>query len=233
MVEAWNADHPDEQIKAQEIPAGASSEESITAAITAGNAPCLDLQHLARGRARIPEAGRPRQPLGVRGRRRLHHGAHRRPRRPVPLRGRRLLPAAVEVEPRHDLLQQGHVPAGGPRPREPGAVDVRRVPRHVAHPRRGRRGGVRDQPVSDQRVLPAVVRLLPALRGADAAARCSSRTARPPSTTRTAQPSRTSGAPSTTRSSPATSSTRATPSPTASPPWRSSDRGPSRCTATP
>jgi multiple sugar transport system substrate-binding protein len=41
MVDAWNADHPDEQIKAQEIPAGASSEESITAAITAGNAPCL------------------------------------------------------------------------------------------------------------------------------------------------------------------------------------------------
>ncbi|HWL76624.1 extracellular solute-binding protein [Microbacterium sp.] len=41
MVEAWNADHPDEQIKAQEIPAGASSEEVIGAAITAGNAPCL------------------------------------------------------------------------------------------------------------------------------------------------------------------------------------------------
>jgi multiple sugar transport system substrate-binding protein len=41
MVEAWNADHPDEQIKAQEIPAGSSSEEVIGAAITAGNAPCL------------------------------------------------------------------------------------------------------------------------------------------------------------------------------------------------
>jgi multiple sugar transport system substrate-binding protein len=41
MVEAWNADHPDEQITAQEIPAGASSEEVIGAAITAGNAPCL------------------------------------------------------------------------------------------------------------------------------------------------------------------------------------------------
>lgn len=41
MVEGWNADHPDEQIKAQEIPAGASSEEVIGAAITAGNAPCL------------------------------------------------------------------------------------------------------------------------------------------------------------------------------------------------
>ena len=41
MVEAWNADHPDEQITGQEIPAGESSEETIGAAITAGNAPCL------------------------------------------------------------------------------------------------------------------------------------------------------------------------------------------------
>ncbi|KQX04997.1 MULTISPECIES: ABC transporter substrate-binding protein [unclassified Leifsonia] len=41
MVEAWNADNPDEQVKAQEIPAGDSSEEVISAAITAGNAPCL------------------------------------------------------------------------------------------------------------------------------------------------------------------------------------------------
>lgn len=41
MVEAWNADHPDEKVKAQEIPAGSSSEEVIGAAITAGNAPCL------------------------------------------------------------------------------------------------------------------------------------------------------------------------------------------------
>lgn len=41
MVDAWNADHPDEQINAQEIPAGSSSEEVITAAITAGTTPCL------------------------------------------------------------------------------------------------------------------------------------------------------------------------------------------------
>jgi multiple sugar transport system substrate-binding protein len=41
MVEAWNADHPDEQVTAQEIPAGKTSEEVIGAAITAGNAPCL------------------------------------------------------------------------------------------------------------------------------------------------------------------------------------------------
>jgi multiple sugar transport system substrate-binding protein len=41
MVKAWNADHPDEEITSQEIPAGKSSEEVIGAAITAGNAPCL------------------------------------------------------------------------------------------------------------------------------------------------------------------------------------------------
>ena len=41
MVKAWNAEHPDEEIEAQEIPAGQSSEEVIGAAITAGNAPCL------------------------------------------------------------------------------------------------------------------------------------------------------------------------------------------------
>jgi len=41
MVDAWNADHPDEQVTAQEIPAGSSSEEVIGAAITAGNTPCL------------------------------------------------------------------------------------------------------------------------------------------------------------------------------------------------
>ena len=41
MVDAWNADHPDEEVSAQEIPAGKSSEEVIGAAITAGNAPCL------------------------------------------------------------------------------------------------------------------------------------------------------------------------------------------------
>ncbi|MGA9747540.1 MAG: extracellular solute-binding protein [Nocardioides sp.] len=41
MVEAWNADHPDQEVTAQEIPAGKTSEEVIGAAITAGNAPCL------------------------------------------------------------------------------------------------------------------------------------------------------------------------------------------------
>lgn len=41
MVEAWNSQHADQKVTAQEIPAGKSSEEVIGAAITAGNAPCL------------------------------------------------------------------------------------------------------------------------------------------------------------------------------------------------
>lgn len=40
-VEAWNAEHPDEKVTAQPIPAGSSSEDVIAASITAGNAPCL------------------------------------------------------------------------------------------------------------------------------------------------------------------------------------------------
>jgi multiple sugar transport system substrate-binding protein len=43
MVASWNADHPDEKVTAQEIPAGKTSEAVISAAITAGNAPCLVL----------------------------------------------------------------------------------------------------------------------------------------------------------------------------------------------
>jgi multiple sugar transport system substrate-binding protein len=41
MVKEWNAENPDQEVTAQEIPAGQSSEEVIGAAITAGNAPCL------------------------------------------------------------------------------------------------------------------------------------------------------------------------------------------------
>src|SRR5690625_22198 len=41
VTEAWNADHPDEAITLQEVPAGASTEEAITAAIVAGTTPDL------------------------------------------------------------------------------------------------------------------------------------------------------------------------------------------------
>jgi multiple sugar transport system substrate-binding protein len=41
VVAAWNKDHPNEQVTAEQIPAGKSSEEVIGASITAGNTPCL------------------------------------------------------------------------------------------------------------------------------------------------------------------------------------------------
>lgn len=41
MVKAWNQKHPDQKVTSQEIPAASSSEEAITAAITAGTSPCL------------------------------------------------------------------------------------------------------------------------------------------------------------------------------------------------
>jgi multiple sugar transport system substrate-binding protein len=41
VVAAWNQAHPDQQVTAEEIPAGKSSEEVIGASITAGNTPCL------------------------------------------------------------------------------------------------------------------------------------------------------------------------------------------------
>ncbi|MGP9695036.1 extracellular solute-binding protein [Brachybacterium sp. AOP25-B2-12] len=41
VAEAWTTQHPDEPVSVQEIPAGASSEEAITAAIVAGTGPDL------------------------------------------------------------------------------------------------------------------------------------------------------------------------------------------------
>jgi multiple sugar transport system substrate-binding protein len=46
MVASWNSAHPKEQIKAQEVPAGKSTEEVIGAAITAGTTPCLVFNNL-------------------------------------------------------------------------------------------------------------------------------------------------------------------------------------------
>jgi multiple sugar transport system substrate-binding protein len=43
VVAAWNQAHSDQQVTAEEIPAGKSSEEVIGASITAGNTPCLVL----------------------------------------------------------------------------------------------------------------------------------------------------------------------------------------------
>ncbi|HEV7629124.1 MAG TPA: extracellular solute-binding protein, partial [Streptomyces sp.] len=41
MVAEWNKAHPDQRIKAQQIPAGKTSEEALSASIIAGNSACL------------------------------------------------------------------------------------------------------------------------------------------------------------------------------------------------
>ena len=120
MVEAWNADHPDEQVTAQEIPAGKTSEEVIGAAITAGNAPCLIFNTAP---AAVPQFQKPGGLVPLDD---FADGApyiedaHRRHRRAVPVRRRQVLPDAVEVQPGDDLLQQGDVhrrPGSTPRTR--------------------------------------------------------------------------------------------------------------------
>ena len=185
MVEAWNADHPDEKVTAQEIPAGKTSEEVIGAAITAGNAPCLVFNTSPAAVPAVREAGRPR-------------------------RARRASTAARDyIEERTgDAAEQYQSPdgqyyqipwksnpvmifynkdifdAGRPRPGEPAARDVRRVPRDQPHDRRQRcrRGG--HLAVPGERVLPVLVRLLPAVRRRERRHSSWSRTARRRSTPR-------------------------------------------------
>jgi multiple sugar transport system substrate-binding protein len=41
VVASWNAQHPNEKVTAQQIPAGKTSEEVIYSSIVAGNAPCV------------------------------------------------------------------------------------------------------------------------------------------------------------------------------------------------
>ncbi len=167
MVKAWNDANPDQQITAQEIPAGSSSEEVIGAAITAGNAPCLIFFNTSPAAVPGFERQGARQPLGLPRWRAVHHRPQRRPRRAVAPTTAASTSCCVEEQPGHDLLQQGPVREGGTRPREPATVDVRRVPRDVAEAE-GRGGlGLRDQPRPHERVLPVVVRLLPSVRRAD------------------------------------------------------------------
>ncbi|WP_426515896.1 ABC transporter substrate-binding protein [Diaminobutyricibacter sp. McL0618] len=57
MVDSWNSSHPKEQIKAQEVPAGKSTEEVIGAAITAGTTPCLVFNNLPAATGQFQKQG--------------------------------------------------------------------------------------------------------------------------------------------------------------------------------
>ena len=182
MVEAWNADHPDEQVKAQEIPAGDSSEAVDQRRDHGRQRSLPDLQHLAGGRPAVREgrAGSCRLSSFEDGddyiteRSGDNRGAVRVGRR-------RVLPDAVEVEPGRHLLQQGHVHRSGPRPRGPALSTYDEFLDTVAHADAVRRGSVRH--------LPGARRASSSSPGSTSirstaprpAARCSSRTARRPS----------------------------------------------------
>ena len=122
------------------------------------------LQHLTRGGARLPEAGRAGRARRPAGRQGVRRGAHRRGGEAVRLAGRQVLPAAVEVQPGDGLLQQGPLREGRPGRGEPAAAHLPGVPGHVAQAGQERLGRRRDPPGAVERVLPVVVRLLPALR---------------------------------------------------------------------
>jgi multiple sugar transport system substrate-binding protein len=57
MVASWNAAHPKEKIKGQEVPAGKSTEEVLGAAITAGTTPCLVFNNLPAATGQFQKQG--------------------------------------------------------------------------------------------------------------------------------------------------------------------------------
>ena len=103
MVASWNKLHPTEKVTGQQIPAAASSEEVIGAAITAGSEPCL-IYNTAPAAVPTFEQQGGLVPLNDFPVSQLHRDAHRARRQRVQVAERRLLPAAVEVEPGDDLL---------------------------------------------------------------------------------------------------------------------------------
>ena len=164
MVEAWNAEHPDEKVTAQEIPAGKTSEEVIGAAITAGNAPCLVFNTAP---AAVPQFQKQGGLVAlddfdggdayVEARSGDAAEQYKSPDGQyyqIPWKSN-----PVMIFYNKDLIKKA-----GRRPGEPAAGDVRRVPRDQPEDRRQRRRRGRDLAGAVQRVLPVLVRLLPAVR---------------------------------------------------------------------
>ena len=138
MVEAWNAEHPDEEVTAQEIPAGKTSEEVIGAAITAGNAPCLVFNTSPAAVPQFQKQG------GLVALDSFDGATDYIEERSGDVAEQYQSPDGQyyqipwKSEPGDDLLQQGHLQEGRARPREPAAVHVRRLPRHQQEDRRQR-----------------------------------------------------------------------------------------------
>ena len=129
--------------------------------------PLPGLQHRAGRGAPVPEAGRAGRARLLQRRSLLHPAADRAASRPVQVAGRQVLPDAVEDQPGDDLLQQAGVPEGGHQHRQPSAQDLQRVPADGQDGGRKRRRQGGHLAGAVQRVLPALVRLLPAVHRPD------------------------------------------------------------------
>ena len=167
-VDAWNKAHADQMVTGEEIPAGKSSEDVITAAITAGTTPCLIFNTSPAAVSGFQKQG------GLVDLSSFSDGA-----------------SYIETRTGADVAKQyqssdGHYyqlpwksnpvmifynkkifDEGRHRHREAAAGHLRRVPGHRQEDRRLEGRPVRHLPVAVERLLPAVVRLLPGLRGRD------------------------------------------------------------------
>ena len=128
-----------------------------------------DLQHRAGRGAAVPEAGRPgRRSTTSPDGSRLHRGAHR-----AKLAEQYKSPDGKYYQmpwksnPVMIFYNKKIFAKAGLDPEQPAAGDLRRVPGHRQEGGRQRRRQVRDLAGADQRVLPVLVRLLPAVRRRD------------------------------------------------------------------
>ena len=164
MVADWNKAHPDEKVTAQEIPAGKTSEEVIGAAITAGNAPCLVFNTSPAAVPQFQKQG------GLVALDSFSGAADYIKARSGDAADQYDSPDGkfyqipwkqnpVMIFYNKDLFKKA-----GLDPDKPAAGDLRRVPGRQQEDRRQRRrsGGHRAGAV--ERVLPVLVRLLPAVR---------------------------------------------------------------------
>ncbi len=186
--------HPDEKVTAQEIPAGKTSEEVIGAAITAGNAPCLVFNTSPAAVPQFQKQGGLVALDSFKGAADYIEARSGASAEQYKSPDGKFYQIPWKSEPGDDLLQQGALQEGRPRPGQ--SPPLATYDEFLATSKKIVDSGAATAAIcagADERVLPVLVRLLPALRRARPAASSSSRTARRPSTTRPARPSGTSG----------------------------------------
>ena len=167
MVAAWNGAHADQKVTAQEIPTGKSSEEVIGAAITAGNAPCLIFNTSPASVSQFQKQG------GLvaldsfpDGKSYLEERSGKVAEQYKSTDGK-YYQVPWKANPVMIFYNKKVFAKAGLDTGQAGADDVRRVPRCLAQDRRLEGCEVRDLSGAEQRVLPVLVRLLPAVRGRD------------------------------------------------------------------